>query len=265
VHLNSYDDRVKQQGMLNPEYLRAMLENRNVGLGPLPREPEYGSRQPEVTRAVMEAWNWLEQEGFLIRASQAGWFTMSRKAEELLGRKARFEHLEKLGLDRVKRDLLNGGYRVVGGTYEQQEEAWEWVRMKEGQATLPTGRGVGTNGLPLIADERLSELRQLTSSDFDFRKLVRLCEELNSAYNNGCFYATAMLTRGLLFGAHENLPSSARRKLPTPRTGLGRSKHHHPRRRRVQLFAGVYEQARYHPRRQARVVVGSLKRGVTGR
>jgi len=47
VHLNSYEDRVKQHGLLNREYLRAMLDNKNVGLGPLPNEPEYGARQLE--------------------------------------------------------------------------------------------------------------------------------------------------------------------------------------------------------------------------
>jgi hypothetical protein len=34
----------------------------------------------------------------------------------------------------------------------------------------------------LIADSRLVELRGLVSPDFDFRKLIRLCEELNTAY-----------------------------------------------------------------------------------
>ena len=150
VHLNSYEGRVKQNGLLNRGYLLAMLENRNVGLGPLPDKPEYGARQPEVTRAVMEAWNWLEKEGILIRDPQqsAEWYSISRKGEELIARHARFERLEKLGLDRVKHDLLNGGFRVVGGPPEHQEEAWEWVRMKEGQAMLSVGRRAGTNGLP---------------------------------------------------------------------------------------------------------------------
>jgi hypothetical protein len=200
VHLNSYEGKVKQDGRLNRGNLLAMLENRNVGLGPLPDSPEYGARQPEVTQAVMEAWNWLEREGLLIRDPQqpADWFTISRQGEAVLGRFGRFEHLEKLGLDRVKHDLLNGGFRCVGGTLEQQEQAWEWVRMKEGQATLPAGKRAGTSGLPLIADDRLGELRKLSSPDFDFRKLIRLCEELNSSYNDGNYFATAMLTRGLL-------------------------------------------------------------------
>jgi len=61
-----------------------MLENRNVGLGPLPREPEYGNRQPEVTKRMMEAWNWLERQGLLIRNDeQVGeWFVISTEGEE---------------------------------------------------------------------------------------------------------------------------------------------------------------------------------------
>ena len=49
-----------------------------------------------------------------------------------------------------------------------------------------------------IADSRIDELRKLSSPDFDFQKLIRLCEELNSSYENGNYYATAMITRGVL-------------------------------------------------------------------
>jgi hypothetical protein len=41
-------------------------------------------------------------------------------------------------------------------------------------------------------------LRALAPAQFDFRKLIRLCEEINIAYSQGCFFATAMLIRGLL-------------------------------------------------------------------
>jgi hypothetical protein len=49
THLKSYEGlhTVYQHAGLNRGYFRAMLENRNVGLGPLPNEPEYGTRQPE--------------------------------------------------------------------------------------------------------------------------------------------------------------------------------------------------------------------------
>jgi hypothetical protein len=54
------------------------------------------------------------------------------------------------------------------------------------------------DGLTIVADSRLVELRSLVSTDFDFRKLVRLCEEINSAYGLQSYYATAMLLRALL-------------------------------------------------------------------
>jgi hypothetical protein len=72
AHLKSYEGlhTVYQHAGFNRGYFRAMLENRNVGLGPLPREPEYGTRQPEVTKRMMEAWNWVERQGFLIHNDQ---------------------------------------------------------------------------------------------------------------------------------------------------------------------------------------------------
>jgi hypothetical protein len=85
IHLNSYENRVKQSGLLNPVYLRGMLDNENMYLGPMPKEPEYGARQPEVTRAVIEAWNWLERNGLVIEDSfRRGWYRISRAGEELL-------------------------------------------------------------------------------------------------------------------------------------------------------------------------------------
>lgn len=50
----------------------------------------------------------------------------------------------------------------------------------------------------IVAESRLAELRSLASGQFDFSKLVRLCEEINVAYSQQCYYATAMLIRGVL-------------------------------------------------------------------
>jgi hypothetical protein len=43
----------------------------------------------------------------------------------------RLKKWEKLGVDRVKADLLSGAYRVVGGTKEVRAQAWRWVRFQE--------------------------------------------------------------------------------------------------------------------------------------
>jgi pyrimidine deaminase RibD-like protein len=88
THLKSYEglNTVYQHAGLNRGYFRAMLENRSVGLGPLPKEQEYGARQPEVTTRMMEAWNWLERQGLLIRNDEqvADWFIISSDGEKLL-------------------------------------------------------------------------------------------------------------------------------------------------------------------------------------
>src|SRR5437660_539615 len=88
VHLKSYEglNTVYQHAGLNRSYFRAMLDNKAVGLGPLPPEPEYGVRQPEVTRRMMEAWNWLERQGWLIHNDEqvADWFLISSDAEKLI-------------------------------------------------------------------------------------------------------------------------------------------------------------------------------------
>lgn len=59
-------------------------------------------------------------------------------------------------------------------------------------------RPVSEAGLKFVSDIRLSEIRNLDSSSYDFGKIVRLCEELNVAYREGCYYATSMLVRGIL-------------------------------------------------------------------
>jgi hypothetical protein len=79
------------------------------------------------------------------------------------------------------------------------EQAMESLRERLAEA----GPGAAEPGsqateLRFIADTRLAELRKLGSAQFDFKKLIRLCEEINTAYSEGCYFATAMLTRGLL-------------------------------------------------------------------
>jgi len=51
------------------------------------------------------------------------------------GRISRFEQWEKIGLDVIKADLLQGqGMHHVGGPPANRDLAWEWVRKKEAQA-----------------------------------------------------------------------------------------------------------------------------------
>lgn len=200
VHLKSYEglNTVYQHAGISRKYFQAMLDNHQVGLGPMPKETEYGARQPEVTQAMMEAFNWLEREGHLIRSPQqptADWFNISRSGEKLLQQSAREEQWEKLGVDVVKHDLMNGCVRFVGGPLENREAAMEWVRRKENKPP----KGPAKPGyMAMVSDTRLEELRSLKSPDFDFRKLIRMLEELNTAFQDESYFSVAFLVRGVL-------------------------------------------------------------------
>lgn len=52
--------------------------------------------------------------------------------------------------------------------------------------------------IPYVNLNRIEELKAISSPDFDLRKLVRLCEEINLSFTNECYYATAMLVRALV-------------------------------------------------------------------
>jgi hypothetical protein len=99
----------------------------------------------------------------------------------------------------VKSDLTQtGGIREIGGPPEVRDLAWKWVQMKEAQPVAQLRHETAASRLTIIAESRITELRALSSVKFDFKKLIRLCEEINMAYGEGCYFATAMLTRGLL-------------------------------------------------------------------
>jgi hypothetical protein len=55
-----------------------------------------------------------------------------------------------------------------------------------------------TNKTIFVDLQRINELRSIKSEQFDFAKLVRLCEELNECYSNGYYFAVSALTRAVL-------------------------------------------------------------------
>ncbi len=104
---------------------------------------------------------------------------------------------EALGYGRVKSDMeQHNGMRDIGGPPECREAAWRWLRMKEEQQAA--AKSSTPAHMTHIATSRLDELRAIQSTDFDFTKLIRLCEEINIAFAQGCNYGTGMLTRAVL-------------------------------------------------------------------
>jgi len=112
-------------------------------------------------------------------------------------KKRLYERFEQLGFNRVKSDLENaGGIRDIGGPPENRELGWKWLGEK--QAEMTVAKAATPASEITIADSRLDELRALTIPGFDLSKLVRMCEEINAVYADGCYFATGMLTRAVL-------------------------------------------------------------------
>lgn len=51
---------------------------------------------------------------------------------------------------------------------------------------------------PYVTEERIAELSEIESTNFDTSKLIRLLRELNSAYNNDCYLSVGILMRAAI-------------------------------------------------------------------
>jgi len=85
ANLNSYEgvagNSINQHGGIS----RHNFFNSSLPTSSLPgTRPEYGDKQSQVNEALMEAWAWLQSEGFLIeKATSPGWFFVSRRARRV--------------------------------------------------------------------------------------------------------------------------------------------------------------------------------------
>ena len=64
--------------------------------------------------------------------------------------------------------------------------------------TEPMAQDASPAAFVYVDEERIAELRRLEVQEFDLRKLLALCEELNQCYRAQCYHAVAALTRALM-------------------------------------------------------------------
>lgn len=87
IHLLSYEsvssNSVYQGGLLSQGNFFGLQDQTGRG-----HQPEFGDRQADVNHALLEAWAWLESEGFLVRdpSQPAPWFRITRRGQRLKSR-----------------------------------------------------------------------------------------------------------------------------------------------------------------------------------
>jgi hypothetical protein len=57
---------------------------------------------------------------------------------------------------------------------------------------------IKTSAKTYIHEARIIELKSIKSGDFDLSRLIKYCEELNTAFSFGCYLSTAMLVRAII-------------------------------------------------------------------
>ncbi len=61
-----------------------------------------------------------------------------------------------------------------------------------------TDRFPKTHSSNYVNQSRIAEIKDLKGKNFDLSRLVKLCEELNIAFENNCYFSVAMLVRSIL-------------------------------------------------------------------
>ncbi len=74
-----------------------------------------------------------------------------------------------------------------------------------------------------VTPERIEQLRKCKPDTLDFRKLIRLCEEINTCYSQGCYYAVLMLLRALMDHVPPAFGLATFNEVANNYTGSGRS------------------------------------------
>ncbi len=85
-------------------------------------------------------------------------------------------------------DSIIEGYRQKKNKMEE-----EWLKkIENGNPNL------AQNQNNFIDKENIENLKNIKSNNFDFTKLIRLCEEININYSNKCFYTVGILSRAII-------------------------------------------------------------------
>jgi len=201
AHLQSYkgQNTVYQHAGLNRRYFRAMLENRSIGLGSLPKEPEYQSRQPDVTKRMMEAWNWLERQGLLIHNDEqdANWFTISSEGEK-------YVHLDEAPahpsphIAGTSKSFTNAPRTFISYSWENAEHQ-VWVRALAERLQGESGVAVTFDQWNLLPGaDRLYFMEQgVTNADFVIVICTPAYAERANQRSGGVGYESMVITAEL--------------------------------------------------------------------
>jgi len=123
------------------------------------------------------------------------WFSETSNILELIFDK----HETKV--KQLKHVFNRPGYNFTGIIAERASvEARELLEafIREINIQNEIGFSTKSNNSSYVSNQRINELLILNSSRFDFSKLIALCKEINTNYNNKNYYSVAILIRAIM-------------------------------------------------------------------
>ncbi|MDU8885204.1 hypothetical protein RXV94_03465 [Yeosuana sp. MJ-SS3] len=149
-----------------------------------------------------------EQVEFVVDAYKKGKskFTLNGTKYDLHDVKDFQIYEMKMELEVFKKTSLFGGFHKKGGYYGFYIPKENLERLGSNVTSNFIGNteygeesnNETTQNKEFVSNSRLDELRALSSSNFDFKKLIRLCEELNDNFSRGNYFSVGALGRAIL-------------------------------------------------------------------
>lgn len=105
-------------------------------------------------------------------------------------------HLPKPNTSRLKTNLSKSRSLIKGshnGLFKLHANSLSSITTQ-----IPSEPETKVNSIDYVDNVRLEEMRKIASISFDITKLIRLCEELNCSFRNGCYISVAMLVRAVI-------------------------------------------------------------------
>jgi len=96
----------------------------------------------------------------------------------------------------LKRNAAGAASSVEHYSHNAKRDTLKKIDFVLRERTFDTPAATETNNVEYINTAKIQEISQLEGHD-DTRRLVRLCEELNIAYRNECYYSSLMLLRAI--------------------------------------------------------------------
>ncbi len=136
------------------------------------------------------------QKGFRSKREFLDW---ASKVEPLLSFNASYQAEFSTDLSMIHANLSS---QTAGPLADRMRttlrKSIEQLRNEIDIAEQPQGIKLSTPTREYIHQDRMKELKEISSDKFDLCKLLRLCEELNNCYRTNCIFSIILLTRALI-------------------------------------------------------------------